>query len=220
MEKERSSVFKKLSLRALLFSFLFLVSIVVFVLLAHEVAGETEHWFDTKAFTYLDRHSSPAIISFFKALTFLGSPWFLLCGYCALILFLLIKRRKEDAADIAIIGITSTVLLFVLKGLFARTRPDLPLVHLATNYSFPSGHALSSFIFFSVLIFSIYKSHWRKAWKYSVSVLLLLFAILIGLSRIALRYHYASDVVAGFCIGFSWLLFSFYIQRKLKIFSR
>ena len=219
MKKEFKHTIRNISLRTLLFSFLFLASLAFFALLAHEVVGENEDWFDTKAFNLLKGYSTPAFIQFFKWLTFLGSIWFLLCAYCILITYLLIKRRKGDAINVAIIAITSTLLMFVLKAFFERNRPPLPLFKTLNNFSFPSGHALSSFIFCCVLIFLIRKTHWSKPWKYTAAISLLFLSLLIGISRIVLRYHYASDVVAGFCLGFAWVIFSFYLQRKLKIGS-
>jgi undecaprenyl-diphosphatase len=217
MKKDFRQVLKNISLRTLLFAFLFLASVSVFAILANEVVGENDDWFDTKAFTFLKGYSTPAFIEFFKLLTFFGSIGFLSCAYCILIIYLLVRRRKEDAINVAIIAITSTLLMIGLKAFFERHRPPLPLFKALSNYSFPSGHALSSFIFCCVLIFLIRKNHWSQSWKWVAYISLILLSLLIGISRIVLRYHYASDVVAGFCLGFAWVIFSFYLQRKLKI---
>ena len=220
MEKQTKRTIRNISLRTLLFAFLFLVSLIFFAILAHEVVGENEDWFDTRAFTFLKRYSTPAVIEFFKLLTFLGSVPFLLCAYPVLIIYLLVKRRKGDAINVGIIAITSTALMLGLKFFFERNRPPLPLFKALNSFSFPSGHALSSFIFAGVLIFLIRKTQWSQFWKWVAAILLILLSLLIGISRIVLRYHYASDVVAGFCLGFAWVIFSFYLQRKLKIGSR
>lgn len=42
----------------------------------------------------------------------------------------------------------------------------------------------------------------------------------IGVSRVYLRVHYASDVLAGFCVGLMWLLLSLWILKKIETFSR
>jgi len=217
MKDEQKSLLKNISVKTLLFSFLFLFSIGVFALLAHEVVGENEDWFDTRVFTFLKAHSSPGSIQFFKALTFLGSTWFILSAYIILVTYLLIKHQKADAINIAIIGITSFILLNVLKSVYARHRPDLPLFNALTNYSFPSGHALSSFILCSILVFLTWKSNLERKWKWLLSILLILLSVLIGVSRIVLRYHYASDVLASFCLGFAWVLLCLWLQ---KIFTK
>src|SRR5947207_462720 len=112
MEKRYKFSIRNISIETLLFSFLFLLSLVVFAILAHEVVGENEDWFDTKVFTFLKGYSTPAFIEFFKLLTFFGSTWFLLAAYCILVIYLLIRRRREDAINVAIIAITSTLLLY------------------------------------------------------------------------------------------------------------
>jgi undecaprenyl-diphosphatase len=50
--------------------------------------------------------------------------------------------------------------------------------------------------------------------KYSSRSILILFSLLIGFSRIYLRVHYASDVIAGFCCGFAWLCLTIYLMEQ------
>ena len=208
-------VFKEIPLKILFASLLFLLAIFVFAFIAHEVLGENEDEFDNKVFQFLKSLTTPGLISISGVLSFFGTHYFLIPAYLLLILFLFLKKKKSDAIDIAIIAISSSALIFLLKFLFHRQRPQLPLLRAFKNYSFPSGHALSSFIFCSVLIYLVWQSKMPKTWKYSIAVSLLLFSLAIGISRIILRYHYASDVLAGFCFGFVWVIFSFWLQRKI-----
>jgi membrane-associated phospholipid phosphatase len=220
MNKRLQHVVRNISFTTALFAILFLICLVAFAAIAHEVVGENEDWFDTRAFSFLKGYSSPPVILFFKEITFLGSPWFLLPAYFILIIYLFLHQQRRDAINVAVIAITSTLLLFGLKLFFERHRPPLPLFHSVTTFSFPSGHALSSFIFCCVLISLIWKSRWRPAWKWIAAAFLIFLSLLIGISRIVLRYHFASDVVAGFCLGFAWVFLSFYVQRRLKIGDR
>jgi undecaprenyl-diphosphatase len=52
--------------------------------------------------------------------------------------------------------------------------------------------------------------------KWAVSVFLLLFSFGIGISRIVLRAHYPTDVLAGFCLGFAWTTLMVTLQGKLR----
>jgi undecaprenyl-diphosphatase len=216
MNRLTKNIIKEVSLKTLIAAVLFLLAIGLFALMAHEMVFENEDWFDTRAFVFFKSHSSPAIIEAFKLITFFGSSYFLFAAYFVLVGWLLIKKRKRDAINIMIIGVTSTALMFSMKHIFHRHRPDLPLFKALTNYSFPSGHALSSFIFCSILIWLTWKTEWPKPWKWVIAIALLLFSISIGISRIVLRYHYASDVLAGFCLGFAWVLFSFWLQKRFR----
>jgi undecaprenyl-diphosphatase len=156
------------------------------------------------------------MISVFHFLTFFGSSNFLFIAYILLVIWLFFNKRKNDGIDILIVGITSTLLMFGLKNIFRRHRPEFPLFKELSSYSFPSGHALSSFVFCSVLIWLTWQTHWKPGWKWVLTILLVAFSISIGISRIVLRYHYASDVVAGFSLGFAWVLLSLWVQQKFR----
>jgi undecaprenyl-diphosphatase len=205
-----------ISTSVLLAAVLFIILLFVFSLVAHEIVLENEDWFDTHAFDFLKSRSTPAVIAVFKFITFFGSPRFFLPAYVILILLLLYRHRREDALHVALLGIISTLLMFGLKRVFARGRPELPLFRELTNYSFPSGHALSSFVFCSAIIWLVWKSQIAKAWKIAIACFLLFFSLCIGISRIVLRYHYASDVLAGFCLGFGWVLLYFLLQKWIN----
>ena len=155
-----------------------------------------------------------------QGLSFFGSHYFLIPAYVLIVTFLFLKHKNSDAINIIVIVLSSTALLFGLKAIYRRHRPELPLLREFHNYSFPSGHALSSFIFCSILIYLIWKSDLRSVLKYLLAGLLVIFAISIGISRIVLRYHFASDVLAGFALGFAWVIFSFWILKKLSKRSR
>lgn len=217
MDKQDEKTVKTIPIAAIIAALIFFAALLAFGWLVHEVVQENETGFDQHAFAFFKSHSTRSMISFFKNLTFFGSPWFLFPAYMIIIIWLLIKKRKTDAADVAIISITGTLLMSGMKNLIGRVRPDLPLFTALTNYSFPSGHALSSFIFCSVLIWLTWKSRRiSQAWKWVIAILLILFSLLIGISRIVLRYHYASDVLAGFCLAFVWVLLSLWVQQRLR----
>jgi membrane-associated phospholipid phosphatase len=195
---------------------LFIFSIAFFALIAHEIVLENEDSFDSAAFTIFNRWSSPFVIKFFHWLTFFGSTYFLIPSYIIIIIVLVYKKRKPDAIDVIIVGVTSTLLQLVLKEIFARSRPELPLFRELHNYSFPSGHALSSFIFLSLLASEVWKSGLDRKWRIAIVIFFYTISILIGISRIVLRYHYASDVLAGISLGIAYVLLFFWFQKKFR----
>lgn len=207
---------RSISLKLILVSFLFVVAIFIFGFIADEVVIEKKDLFDTRAFHFFEQFATPAFINTAHSITFFGSTKFFFPAYSVLILYFLFKRKRAYAVDIALVGASSTVLMLTLKKIFNRQRPDHPIFKALTNNSFPSGHALSSFIFCSVLIYIVWNGAWKPAWKWVASVLLFLFAVSIGISRIVLRYHYASDVVAGMCLGFVWALLSLWLLKKIR----
>ena len=215
MKKVIRGLIAEIELKTLLVSLLFIISLFVFGYLAHEIVGENETAFDEKAFHFFAGFNSPGFITINRILTFFGASYFSISAYIILLTILFLSGRKTDGINIAIIAVTSTALMFGLKEFFHRKRPDLPLIRTLDNFSFPSGHALSSFIFCSVLVYLVWKGGLHIAWKWVLSVLLMLFSICIGISRIVLRYHYASDVIAGFCLALAWVIFSLWLEKKL-----
>jgi membrane-associated phospholipid phosphatase len=215
MKKLAGYILGQISAKVIVISVLFLISILIFGFLAHEIVAENESGFDSKVFAFFKARTTPGLVEAMKILTFFGTSTFFLPAYFVLIGLLWYKRRRIDAINIAVIAITSTLLMFGLKNYFHRQRPSLPLLKTVHNFSFPSGHALCSFIFCSVLIYLVWKGNWSKTWKWVTAILLVLFAISIGISRIILRYHYASDVLAGICLGFAWVVIALWVEQKL-----
>ncbi len=195
---------------------LFLLSLGVFALIAHEVVMENEDWFDSKVFTFLQSYSSPLLTQFFKGITFFGSSSFLFPAWLILIGLLFFKHRKNEAIDVALLAITSTLIMHGLKFIFVRHRPEMPVFKEITTYSFPSGHSLSSFVLCATIIWLVWHSALQLKWKWLFTVLLLAFSFAIGISRIVLRYHYASDVVGGFSLGMAYLIFFFGLKTWLR----
>ena len=215
MAKEKYKL-GNITLEFIAVSLLFLAAIFIFGYIADEVVLDKEDLFDTAVSQFFAPLQSPAVYKVARMITFFGSSMFFLPAYALLVLYFLWQRKRAYAIDIALVGISSTLLLRLAKNIFKRQRPEHPIFTALTNYSFPSGHALSSFIFCSVLIYIVWNSRVKKAWKWIWSVLLFLFALSIGISRIVLRYHYPSDVLAGFCLGFAWALFSLWILKKIR----
>lgn len=195
---------------------LFIISLGLFSIIAHEIVYEQEDWFDTRVFSFIKTYSSVIVVGFFKFLTFFGSGTFLFPAYIIMVIALVYMGRRADAIQVSILATTSTLIIYTSKLFFARPRPDLPLFDKLDSYSFPSGHSMGSFVFVCILIREVWESAIAIYWKWIISLCLLILTFAIGISRIVLRYHYASDVVGGFCLGLAYVLFYFGVQKLLK----
>lgn len=207
---------REVSIKFLILAALFITAIFIFGVITHEVVYDKEEVFDQKVFTYLDANVGNGLVPVMEVLTFFGSSTFLIPAYLIIIIYFFWRRKKHLAINILVIGVTSTALMFAMKAFFRRSRPDLPLIRSIKTFSFPSGHTLSSFIFCSVLVYLVWKTHLSKTVKWLMSVFLIGLSLVIGLSRIILKVHFATDVIAGFLLGFAWVLFSFWILRKIE----
>jgi undecaprenyl-diphosphatase len=134
--------------------------------------------------------------------------------------FLFIKKHRWYSIRIPVVAIGGVSLMFLLKFLFNRPRPLIPLLKEAQGLSFPSGHAMMSFSFYGLLIYLVWRNI-ENPWVRGVLVTLLFLLIFtIGLSRIYLRVHYASDVMAGFAVGIIWLVLSLWVTHRIERYSR
>jgi membrane-associated phospholipid phosphatase len=139
----------------------------------------------------------------------------LLIGY-----FLFIKRHRWYSITVPVVSIGGVSLMFILKNIFGRPRPDNPLLRTVSGLSFPSGHALVSMAFYGLLIYLVWHNVANKVWKWILIVLLIMLILIIGMSRIYLRVHYASDVAAGLALGLIWLVLSIYVVRRIERYTR
>jgi membrane-associated phospholipid phosphatase len=214
MKKRIQLLVSQLTLKSLLVACLFIVFLFLFALITNEVVYENEASFDEKTILFFSMHSSPAVIQLMRGFTFLGSFYFLAPAYLMLTGYLLFNKKSAYGISVLAIAISSTLVMFGLKLLFRRHRPTLPLIHDIAGYSFPSGHALSAFIFCSILCYQVWLTPLRTIWKWIFITLLMCVAIAIGISRIVLNVHYATDVLASFCLGIVWVLLSFAVFEK------
>lgn len=147
-------------------------------------------------------------------ITFFSDPIWCILLSCLMILF--VKNKKISKAFLLNL-ILVFLLNYVLKILFSRNRPaDINLI-VETGFSFPSGHAMISLGIYGFLIYLLLSSDKNKISKIIGTASLILLIFLIGISRIYLGVHYATDVIAGFIISASYLLlFIRFIYPKIK----
>jgi undecaprenyl-diphosphatase len=208
---------KAFSVRVLIVSVIFLLSLVLFIVIANEMVLEKENNLDIFAFDKLAAITNPSMTKFMEFITFFGSNYFLLPAYLLLIAyFLLFKGDARSSLDVGAIGITSTIVLFSLKAIFHRQRPMNPLVTNINGFSFPSGHSFCSFTFFGMLIYILWKHEKHPLLRWTGSIFFSLFATTVAFSRVYLHVHYASDVVAGFCMCIVWLGLSFWVINRFR----
>lgn len=220
MKDKRTPYFlKSLLLKLLVLFMLFLTAGYLFGLIVHELFGEQDDILDKTTSAFItDNIRDAQLTKIMKGVTFFASLNFLLPAYVILVLWLwLIKRNSLLAFDIAVIAIASSLLTTFFKRIFQRVRPLDPLIEPLENYSYPSGHASLGFIFYGLLGYLVWKSGMKDTNKYIIAGSLLLFSLLIGFSRIYLRIHHTSDVIAGFCQGIAWLAISIWLLEKAKL---
>ena len=167
----------------------------VFVALTVIVISTPSLAADSRAFQIANELRAPWLDQAARVLTALGllaivGP-VLLAGAA-----LLIRHRHPARAAALLLGAAlAWISVWITKAAVARARPPAPLVH-TTGYSYPSAHAANSIGWLAIAI-ALTVAIPTRSGRTAVVAAGALLAALVGLSRIYLRAHYASDVLAG-----------------------
>ena len=124
----------------------------------------------------------------------------------ALVAALLLKRgRRRLAIFVVVTMAVSPALNAVVKLAVHRARPVLPdpVAH-ASGLSFPSGHAQSAVVAWTLLLL-VFLPRLRPPWRRVAVAVAVLMVLAVGLSRVSLGVHYVSDVLAGYALGGAWV---------------
>jgi len=136
-----------------------------------------------------------------SGLTAAGEPVVVLgIGFIGFVLATLRSQSAvEHAFAYAAIAFGFNVLL---KMTLHRRRPYGLIVQTwgLRSYSFPSGHAFGSVIFYGLLAYLDVK-YLAHPWDIVLALALTALITLIGVSRVYLNTHYPSDVIAGWVLG-------------------
>jgi undecaprenyl-diphosphatase len=198
----------------------FFVSLAVLIVVIRNIFYHKEYSPDNKVFNYLLPHVTDRNTFIMQCFTVLGSHKFLIPAFLLLLAWYFFSRKnKWYFIKLLVVAVSNLGLMFGLKFLFNRPRPLIPLLKEVPGLSFPSGHAFMSLTFFGLLIYIIYRDVASKWLKWGAIIILILIIFMVGLSRVYLRLHYASDVIAGYCFGILSLIILLWMLRRLEKFN-
>ena len=144
------------------------------------------------------------ITSIMTGFTYLASPVVLLVLLLVVVAFAPGKRPGWCATvNLALVILLNQILKYILQ----RPRPEGYRLVEEAGYSFPSGHSMVSMAFFGLCIWMVWQYETDEKIRDRCCILFGLIIVMVGLSRIYLGVHYATDVMAGFLVSMMWLLF-------------
>lgn len=196
-----------------------IAAIFLFGWLADDVFDGAAIAFDQTVRGAVHTRATPILTGAMKIFTVFGSTIFLTAATLAGAAAFYYLEHKRGFALLLLTMVGNSILLFSLKTSFKRARPE-PLFDYAlpASYSFPSGHALSSFCFYGILAALITARMEKRSHKILVWTAAAVLVLLIGLSRIYLGVHYPSDVLAGYAVGLIWVVTiavgDFFLKRR------
>lgn len=186
-----------------------LVLASAFALLASEVLEGETHAFDLWVLhqAQATRAAHPWVTEVMRDLSGLGSTVSLSLITMATVGYLALALSHRSAVVVAVSVVSGSLLMTLLKSTIGRLRPDAQFAAvLAPGLSFPSGHASMAAIVFltlGALVASTRGSLRERSYILGVAAL---FTLLVGLSRVALGVHWATDVLGGWAFGAGWAM--------------
>lgn len=190
------------------------LGLLLFFYLVRLINANTISVLDNYIYNLIKGFISPKMTPIVKFITEFGNYTVMVP---VIILFYLFNKDKSFNRYFTINLVAIFTSNFIVKNIIRRDRPiDINLI-IENGFSFPSGHSMVSFAFYGFIIYYVYCSHLSKLGKTIIISILTLLVLMIGLSRIYLGVHYASDVIGGFVLALVYLIiFIKYIYKKEK----
>lgn len=192
--------------------FFYLFVLLFFVDLIMVITGFSSN-FDNAISLFFSVRNNVIFTNIFKAISFICSPKFMIVLNVLLFIFIIVKK-KYKLFIIVLSSISSVIINNLVKIIVRRERPDYLRMVMEKSYSFPSGHAMISVLFFGSIIYLVnkYNLKYKKLITFSLST----FVLLVGISRIYLGVHYLTDVVGGYLLGFIVLFLIIHLFERKK----
>lgn len=209
--------------------FVLAFGVALFADLAEDMSEGDGQAFDQAVLSAIRPHADPSdalgpwwLEEAAADLTSLGGIAVLSLFATIVILFLFLQRKRLSAL-LLLVGLAGGVVLSEgLKSVFERDRP--PQVYQAVdtiNASFPSGHALLSAVFYLSIGVMLTRAFPQRRFKVYVLAVAMVLTLLVGLTRVYLGAHWATDVLAGWSVGAAWAmvlwLVAYAIQRRQAV---
>ena len=163
----------------------------------------------------LDSITSPALDAVMVFITNMGAPIAFYILAAGGFLYLAYKQKLMEGILLVFCLFTSWGTMNLLKLLFMRSRPLGEQLAFAEGYSFPSGHATLALVFYGFIIYLLLDDN-KKGHNKILAGLIAVLILMIGISRVYLNVHYATDVLAGFMLGSILLAVFIFALRYYK----
>ncbi|WP_458353098.1 phosphatase PAP2 family protein [Peribacillus frigoritolerans] len=189
--------------------------LLLFFFLMYEIQSEKPLAFDIYIAELFSVGENTFSFTFFKSITYLGKSMFIGFGSLLCVLYLWILKKDYWTMSVFSIGIAGgDVLNGWIKNHVKRVRPEDHLIETA-GFSFPSSHAMVGLIFFSMVAYLIMNEIKGNSLKWAVGIGFVCLVLLIGVSRIVMKVHFPTDILAGFALGVAYSLTLFKLYEFL-----
>jgi undecaprenyl-diphosphatase len=176
-----------------------LVLAVVGIKVGEDVVNRESGPFDVFVLQFIHANVPPALNKTFEVATISGSASVLLPLVAIIVVLLLIANRRFEALLVTVSVVSGGIIIYVLKTVVGRARPDLWDAEWYWGSSFPSGHTLAVAAFATATVISANRI-WPGSRKFAM-LIAFAWVLSVGVSRLVLGAHWPTDVLASVCIG-------------------
>jgi undecaprenyl-diphosphatase len=194
-----------------------LVLFLVFFEITFDVVSRESAALDQSITNFIYTFRNLSFAKYFLFFTDLGDVQGVLVLAVVLVLLFLMLGKKREALFSAFTLLFGEVSYAVIKLLVARPRPSLWYALVPrSGFSFPSGHSVGSVVFYGFGCYLISRMIEKKSAKAFWWFLAAFIPLNIGLSRIYLGVHWASDVLGGWTLGLAIAVLSVFLMKELE----
>lgn len=193
------------------------ILLVLFALISVFMVKDKINVYDNYIYNIISKTISPAMTTIVKVITNFANPIIIVVFGLIFSYIVGIKKKDRKTAILFCLNLVIVSLLnYLLKNIFTRTRPELINIIAESGYSFPSGHSSIAMAMYGYLIYLVNTRCSNRKVKLVTTILLSILILLIGVSRVYLGVHYASDVTAAFLLFLGYLIVFTYITENIK----
>lgn len=164
-----------------------------------DVLDGDSHPTDQAILLFIREHMPLSLGQVFRAITLTGSQTAMLSLLLLAVALLLLRKHRFEAFLVVASTIAGETVVYAIKSLVGRERPQLWTEQWYSGSSFPSGHTLVVAAFAIAVALSV--ARLQPAARNAAVSVACVWTLLVALSRLVLGAHWPTDVVAAACIG-------------------
>jgi len=175
------------------------VGLLAFAKIGRDVHAHESTAFDGAIRAWVAAHQTPSLFNFFLWVTTIGATRTMYGLALAGAAYLWFRDRRRVAARVLIAPALAVAVYETVKRLYGRARPPGFNRMSDTSFSFPSAHATAALAVCGTLAYVFWREGIFSGWV--AVALATVVPLLVGVSRVYLGAHWATDVLGGWSAG-------------------